>query len=263
MIAHGRSHVISSKHRRLVGLLSLALAGAWMLSGCSSAAPVVETLALTETPQPSATLVPSATPEPPTATPSPLPSETAAPTETPVPALALLADGLSGYCLPSGFAIPAAASAQVLNVPAEGRRGRLENGALNLSIPATSCSILFRFNQSIPQGTMVRFYHETGSDAWLEAPLTPVQDNPQSAAVVITNTYFVEPPYWEVIYRYVVSAPDGSEAAAGPVRVYRPFPGLCWEGSMPDPVTLSCPVADPKEREPHPDITLPVGPPKE
>ena len=40
----------------------------------------------------------------------------------------------------------------------------------------------------------------------------------------------------------------------GELVINRAFNGLCWEGSMPDPVTLKCPEADKLEREPHPDM---------
>ncbi len=195
---------------------------------------------------------------PPSATPPPLPTETALPTATPVPALALQADGLTGYCLPVGYALPIATSPNVLVVPADAHVGTLENNMLNISIPATSCSLVFAFNQAVPAGMTIHLYDANGKNPWYEGALTAVQDHPDTAAVVISNSSIVQAPYWETVFQYGLQSPDGSPVSTGSVRMFRPFPGMCWEGSMPDPLTLSCPVADPKEREPHPDITLPV-----
>ncbi len=264
MIANGTPKHMASKRKLLVSLLTVGLAAAWVLSGCSSATPVPPTAmppAPSDTLQPTETLASSPTSEPPTATLPPQPTETPLPpTETPLPALALAADGLTGYCLPNGYALPIATSAQVLSVPVDAHAGTMENGMLNISIPATSCSLVFTFNQSMLAGTSVHLYDANGKNPWYEGTLNAVQDHPDSAAVVISNAAIVQSPYWESIFQYSVQAPDGTPVASGSVRVYRPFPGMCWEGSMPDPVTLSCPVADPKEREPHPDVTIPVKP---
>ncbi len=268
MIANGTPKHMAPKSNLLVSLLSLALITAWILSACSPAtpAPAAATLAPpapSDTPQPTETLAPSATSEPPTATLPPLPTDTAIPTETLVPALALNPDGFSGYCLPNGYALPIATSPQVLTAPVDAHLGTLENGMLNLSIPATSCSLVFTFNQPIPAGTTVHLYDAEGKTAWYEGPLTAIQDHPESAAVVIANSSIVAAPYWETVFQVGLQSPNGTLVSAEAVRVFRPFPGLCWEGSMPDPVTLSCPVTDPKEREPHPDVTLPVKPKSE
>ncbi len=267
MIANGTPKLMASKRNLLVSLFTLALLAAWVLSGCSPAAapaPAAATEAQvmpSEPPQSTETLAPAATLEPPTATLPPQPTDTALPpTETAAPALGLAPNGISGYCLPSGYSIPIATAPQVMVAPADAHTGTMENAMLNLSIPATSCTLLFTFNQPIPAGSSVHLYDGNGANPWLEAPLAPVQDHPETAAVVISNSAIVAAPYWEAIFQYGLQAADGSVVATGSVRTFRPFPGLCWEGSMPDPVTLSCPVADPKEREPHPDVTIPVKP---
>jgi len=189
---------------------------------------------------------------PPTDTPEPTATVTEVPTSTPMP------EKLAGFSLPIPFAGYTVSAKDITAAPFGSITANDTNGILSFQIPAFSCVLIFTFGQPASDGYVVRFYQNPGDQtAWLETSLHLLPDNPHMAFVVLTQEYIINPPYWEVTYPFKVFAADGSQKWSGKLRFFRSFPGLCWEGSVPDPITLACPKADPKEREPHPDITMP------
>ncbi len=179
---------------------------------------------------------------------------TEAPTTLPIKPLALSDDGVSGWCLPPGFALPGSHQPE----SKEARLATSANGVLNFQIPASSCTLVLVFNQAAQSGMRLQFFEGEKPTPWLAAELTLASDDASIGFVTLQHGAMVDVPTWEIRYPYLLVDASGVKIADGWVRFYRPFPGLCWEGSLPDPLTLACPLADALEREPHPDVTLPA-----
>lgn len=219
---------------------SLFLTAVMVLAACSPAqqpATTAEALAA-----PTNTLPPPATATPlPSATPAP--SATPMPTATTVPPLALESNGFNAWCLPLDFYNPASSGA-AWTMPA-GARPLTENlGYTGLQVPALSCTLVFTFNQPMPKGVALEVYQGVQQSPWLTAELQAASDNPNLGYAVLDHSYVINPPFWEVLYRFALRSPDGKELWADEIRIFKALPERCWDNSLPDPVTLECPIND-------------------
>jgi hypothetical protein len=79
---------------------------------------------------------------------------------------------------------------------------------------------------------------------WLEAPLQPLAGRPQSAAVVLTHSYFVAPGWWDVTYKLALQGPAGNLLEPVPANLHRWKPEKCWNGNYPNINTLRCPLPE-------------------
>jgi hypothetical protein len=221
------------------------------VAACSAiAAPTPTAVPPTDTVAATDTLVPTdtATPEP-TVTFTPSPTSTA--TSTPIPPLALADKGVAIWCLPEG-----ASRLDVADVKTENAwEGSLtSDGTLSVKVPSAACTMVFTFNQAISQGMKLQLLSSTTDQTvWLEAPVNVSTQNPVVGYAQLTHDYIVNPPFWQVTYPYAIVDGTGKSIASGQVNFYRPYSGLCWDGSTPVPVTNYCVVTDPREREPHPE----------
>ena len=242
-------------------LLTVFLAS--LLAGCGQApAPQVSAPPASPTTEPAAIQTPLPT-EPPTAVPTPLPTTTNTPqptatatippTETPVPPLAVVEDGFNAWCVPQSYAgiqptgPDAPVDANLLAAKPEG---------LQVKIPAGFCTMIYRFNQPVPGGVSLALFDS--SSPFLKIPLKPVEGHPDEVWATVSHDYVVNPPFWEVTYRLVVLDAQDKELWSEPVKFAKPLPSPCQYGGLPDPVTLYCTGTDPKEIEPHPDVTWPA-----
>jgi len=245
--------------QRYSRLFFLAAGLLMILAACSSnpsppetATAVVETAipvppTQTSSPAPAPTVTAA-----PTLAPTGLPAPTAAPSRTPLPPLAIAEDGFQVWCLP----VDAPAASQVsVKVPANARVGAYSDlfEAYQVVIPASSCTLAYTFNQPLTQDVQLEAYYSIGTTPWLKTTLSPVQDNPMVGFVTLTQPYVLDPPFWQVDYQFVVRV-AGQEARSDRVSFYKVVE-RCWEGSLPDPVTLACPAADVREPEPKPGVT--------
>jgi hypothetical protein len=193
------------------------------------------------------TLAPS-----PTAVPTAEPLPTLAPSPSPVAALAVLDQGFQVWCMPSDTPVSAVKSAAAPN----GARIGVYKDAFKetqVVIPASSCTLAYTFNQAIPADVTLEAHYFYGGAAWLSKPLTPAADNSTVGILTLDQPDVLNPPLWQVSYQFVVKSGD-QELRKDVVNFYKQV-GRCWEGSLPDPVTLDCPHADVREPEPHPDVT--------
>lgn len=211
-----------------------------LLSACGSL-PIGA--AATATSLPPTPVPPTATPVPNTAT--PLPTQTSVPTATQIPALAVVPEGLDTWCLPIEFGVHVDGPGGADTMPEGARPGAVDKtqGILNLHIPAITCTIVYTFNQPMPTGVMVNIY-DLNKAPFLEAPLTPSKTNPNKGYVTINHPYVINPPFWWLDYTFVVTNTDGNELHRIPVQVFKTLPDKCWDGSLPNPVTLFCPIED-------------------
>jgi hypothetical protein len=204
----------------------------------------------TEPPAPTATEQPSAT-ETPTATQEP--TATQPPTATPVPPLAVLEDGFSAWCAPQEYA---GMTVTAPDAPAYANLLKVSGSAMQVKIPAAYCTFAVRFNQPAPAGASLVIFD--GSSAFLSRPLD-ISAQPDVAWTTVSHDYVINPPLWEISYRVAILGPDGKELWSNPIKFAKPLPVPCPYGGLPDPVTLYCTITDPKEIEPHADITWPAN----
>lgn len=225
-----------------------------LAAACAPAAVVPPTAtqpAATATLAPTATELPSSTPtSAPTAT--DLPTATAEPTATAVPPLAVVDDGFYVWCAPI--------DANVLkpttpDTPTYARLMQTTADGLVASIPGSFCTLRFQLNQPAPEGLTLRFMQ--GESPVMQLQLAPSPTDPQVVWTTVDHAYVVNPPYWEITYDLALVTADGTELWAQPVKFAKPLPEPCLFGGLPDPVTLYCPITDPLEIEPWPDVTYP------
>jgi hypothetical protein len=228
----------------LWALLAVLIAG--MLAGCAAA----PTPAPTETlppPPPTETVAPPLTPTNtalPSDTPTTAPTATATSTETPTPTpvpLAVVQDGVTAWCVSFKDAEPMGGSPEP---PAYARMGKVVKGVLNLNVSRGSCTFVFTFNQAVPTGAELQVRNATGGKYWTKAALNPVSGDPKRGFVTLTDQRLNDLNYWQVTYPFDLVASDGAILWKSDVLLYKISPGLCWEGSTPDPVTLFCPLSD-------------------
>jgi hypothetical protein len=187
------------------------------------------------------TTAPTNTQVPPTATPLP-PTETAAPPPSPTAAiLGLAPDGVSGWCLPENVLVSAASDP--LKPPERANLGKVENGALEIrNMPFSVCVFLYKFNQPAPAGLKLEIYDLNQKAPWWKVDLLPVNGQPETVYTNLRHTYIVNPPLWNVGYEFAVRDASGKEVTRGKVNLHRWETGLCWQGTLPDPNTLYCPL---------------------
>lgn len=211
-----------------------------LLAGCGApfAAPTETPLPPLPSPNP-----PTATAVPPTATPEP--TATSTPTITPIPALAVIPEGLDSWCLPIEFGVHTDGPNGPDSQPKGARPGAIDKktGLLRMHIPAITCTFVYVFNQPMPLGTMLSVY-DLDRTPFLETPLTPAADNPNRGYVTLSHPFIINPPYWWQDFTFVVTSPDGKEILRTQVEVFKTLPDKCWDGSLPNPVTLFCPIED-------------------
>ena len=130
------------------------------------------------------------------------------------------------------------------DVPSYARKAKVVNGKLNLNVSRGSCTFVFTFNQAVPAGAELRVLNASGDKAWTKAALNPVTGDLNRGFASLTHPMLNDPAYWQITYPFALVASDGTVLWKDNIVLYKTFPGLCWEGSTPDPVTLFCPLSD-------------------
>jgi hypothetical protein len=130
------------------------------------------------------------------------------------------------------------------DAPSYARIAKVVNSKLRLNVSRGSCTFVFAFNRPVPAGAELQVLDFNGTKAWTKAALNPTGTDPNSGFAVLTNQMLNDSAYWEVTYPFALVASDGTILWKDNVVVFKTFPGLCWEGSTPDPVTLFCPMRD-------------------
>jgi hypothetical protein len=197
-----------------------------------------------------------------TATPTPLPatespteeSVTATMTETVASAPGLTADGLKIYCLPNDFDLAISSSTVFTNTQYDIRKATIHESAVEVVIPVKACAVFATFTQPLSNETSLEIFQASDPNPWLsEVLMETEQEDGFTYFAVLDHPYIIDPPYWNLTYTMKIK--EASQLYwEGSLDVSRAFAGLCWEGSVPDPVTLKCPQGDKLEREPHSDM---------
>lgn len=250
---------------KMIGILGI-ISGILFLTSCSLIEPKVveatvlvpQTVVVTEvvekvvtaTPAP-ATITPLTTPvttqttstsvsEPGAATPSAYVDQTS----TGLTANGEMLNGLSGWCMPLGSTGPGDTDYGRYGMPANGRPGKVEDGANVMHIPGEYCTLVFEFSSPIGSGGKVEVKQIHNNQTFYEVDLVPSAANPNIGYAHLYHSYVINPPLWGV--SYLIEAVDGNGSArwSGEVLFQKTDPGLCWDGSTPDPVTMWCPKYD-------------------
>jgi hypothetical protein len=153
----------------------------------------------------------------------------------------LVQGGISGWCLPENVLI--SAGSDPLNPPAVAQIGKIIDSALEIrNMPFSLCNFMYLYNQPAPTGLKLEIYDINQKKPWWTTELMPVNGNPNMVYAPLRHTYIVNPPLWNIGYEFVVRDTTGNELNHNRVNLHRWATGLCWQGTLPDPVTLYCPL---------------------
>lgn len=176
-----------------------------------------------------------------TATPEPTPE---LPTTTPTPDVLQVKsgkEGFSAWCIPNEWYSSLNDVKESGIMPPGSREMTAVDDRFELIIQVAECDFLYSFNQPVPTGTKWTAYYSTGT-MFMEQELVPLPADGTRAVVINQNPYVIDPPYWYIDYVFKITAPDGTELRSDNVRLKRGWdPGRCYQGAMPDPITLKCP----------------------
>ncbi len=168
----------------------------------------------------------------PTVEPTPLPSP------TPIPALEV--QEFHAWCMPEKFGIaPEVTSAAMLE---NSRTATLVGEVWTLLYPDSVCVFSFTFNQAAPGGISLALLYKSSSEIpWWTIDLRSDTTNPQTLFGTTTHSYIINPPLWYIDYRLQLRDSDSTVLWEAPIHLERDWqPELCWNGVLPNPVTLLC-----------------------
>jgi hypothetical protein len=180
---------------------------------------------------------------PPTNTPVPTATKIAK-TATTIPTLGILTDGFSGWCIAQGAAISTEWGSGDYKMLGNARPGKMIDGVLNVLAPAAYCTFVYTFNQAVPPGFHFSIFAQSNPKPFFTTELIQGADNPNIGYVVPKHTMAYNPDFWDVTVQFVLLDSDNQEIRRDNVRIYKILPPLCWDGSLPNPVDLQCPVND-------------------
>ena len=153
-------------------------------------------------------------------------------------------NGLTGWCMPLGSPEPGDTDYGRYGMPAAGRPGVVENGMNTMHIPGQYCTLVFEFSSQIGTGGKVEVKQVQNNLTFYEVDLIPSAANPNIGYAHLYHNYVVNPPLWNITYLIEAVDANGTTRWSGEVLFKKTQPDLCWDGSIPDPVTLSCPKND-------------------
>ncbi|MBI9049633.1 MAG: hypothetical protein JEZ00_09455 [Anaerolineaceae bacterium] len=118
--------------------------------------------------------------------------------------------------------------------------GFMENETLNIQVPATNIVVDYQFNQPLPSGAKFQVYELNNGAPWFEQIFLVHENDGNSGRVITNHSYLINPPFWEITYHAKIVDGTGKVYWESDLRIYKALPNTCWDGSLPDPVTLYC-----------------------
>lgn len=189
------------------------------------------TIMPTEQPTPTATLEPTSVP-------------TLEPNQTPIPELEILADGLSMWSVPQRDYYYVSNSELSREYFPEVYEGFLKNEKMNVRIPASMVVVEVSFNQVFPAGVEFQIYNPNINKAVYVVEGIPTSEDPTKGLFFLNQNFILDSPFWEITYHAKLVGLEEKILWENDLRLFKPLPNTCWDGSLPDPVTLYCPNYD-------------------
>jgi hypothetical protein len=164
----------------------------------------------------------------------------------------LVEGGFQIACLPFGYELPItsavfASTELLIQKFIPGQNGIVVN------IPARACGVFLTTNRPLEGEVFLELFEGSNPTAWYSRRMESVEGRSNTYYAVLDHDYIVNHPYWSQVYPLKIHG-GGQVFWEGNLELSRTYFGLCWEGSVPDPVTLRCPKTDKLEREPHFDM---------
>ena len=237
-------HMIYSKkiHSSIVFSLIISIL---LLSSCNTAPTTVtnfentvtatQVIIPSETATSSPTLSPSATT---TIEPTPTPSF------TPTPELALVEENLVMWSVPKDYLILISDSGISKEAFSLTYDAYVENEIMNVRVPASGVIVEVEFNQPVSDELVFNVYDLNSEKPWYTTKFIANTDNSLKGYFLLNHNFVLDPPFWEITYNGKLENVDGKIFWEKDLRLFKALPNTCWDGSLPDPVTLYCPNYD-------------------
>jgi hypothetical protein len=240
--------------RKIGGSLVLILVMVMAFSSCAPSKAAETAVSAAPTEAATATSVPTTVPTEaeavlaePTVEPSPTATEepTPVPSSTPLPAVELIDEGIEVWAIPQGAAVVTSISDLNREAYRKVAEGYMKNDVMNLKVPSSNIVVEAHFNQAIPSDAQLKVYSfSLPSGPWYTAPITPAKADETTGVFVINHNAMNNPPFWEITYHLKLEGSEGKVYWEKDIRLFKALPDTCWDGSLPDPVTLYCPNTD-------------------
>lgn len=226
-------------------LLCFSIISILFISSCNSNTNIQPEIKITATlteeifPTKTATIAPTLEPSP---------TETIEPTFTPMPTstpqLALLDDNLSIWSIPKDFLLLTSGTGFSKENYSTTYDGYIENERMNIRIPASGVIVEVEFNQPINDDLVFNIYYLDSESAWYTSEIIPNQEDPTKGYFLLNHNFVLDPPFWEITYLGKLENLSRKVFWEKSLRLFKPLPNTCWDGSLPDPVTMYCPNYD-------------------
>ena len=165
-------------------------------------------------------------------------------TATPTPTATLTAtemvseplpDGLDIWCLPDGVAYPK--DTTQITKPEEAVDAYYDGETILIKGPASACFVYLP-DEGTNADTTIAIYDQSNSGPWYTRRFYESQDG---LVAIMSHNYITNPPYWRINYRMELLDEAGEVLFEAPLTYSRNWtPTTCWNGKMPNPITLLC-----------------------
>lgn len=147
----------------------------------------------------------------------------------------LLPDGMEIWCLPDG--IPYPKNAAEITKPEEAIDVFYDGETISYEGPSSGCFV-FLPDEDSNAAYKVAIYDQSNTGPWYTRSFNESQDG---LIAILKHSYIINPPFWEVNYRIELLDGDSEVVFEAPFQYSRMWaPDKCWNGKMPNPVTMLC-----------------------
>ena len=185
------------------------------------------------------TNIPTEMPSP-TATNEPTLEPTTEPTFTPTPELSLMEEGLQMWSIPQGNVYFTSSTKYSQDFFPDASLGYIEKEKMNVRVPASMVVVEVAFNQEVPEDLVFKVFYLNTDKEWLSAAINRSTENPNKGYFLLNHNFILDPPFWEITYLAKLVGSGDKVFWEKDLRLFKPLPNSCWDGSLPDPVTFYC-----------------------
>ena len=146
-----------------------------------------------------------------------------------------LPDGMEIWCLPDGLPYPN--NIAKITKPEEAIDIFYDGEKISYEGPSSGCFV-FLPNEGSNADYAVAIYDLSNSGPWYTRVFHESQDG---LIAILKHSYIINPPLWAVSYRIEILDGDDEVVFEAPFEYSRNWaPDACWNGKMPNPVTMLC-----------------------